>query len=131
MKIPNFKNGVIRESSSRSIGAGTCIGNLHRDAIREGGTSTGTGRVVGNTKDGVIYESSISSPGSGAVIGNVKDGWVYKSSTRGPGTGKKSEGLKTSLFSAWNAKRMRTSSLPGIFLLKRSSDYGSQRNHHF
>lgn len=89
MKIPNFKNGVIRESSSRSIGAGTCIGNLQRDAIREGGNSAGTGRVVGNTKDGVIYESSISSPGSGAVIGNVKDGWVYKSSKRGPGTGKK------------------------------------------
>ena len=115
MKIPNFKNGVIRESFSRSIGAGTCIGNLQRDAIREGGNSAGTGRVVGNTKDGVIYESSISSPGSGAVIGNVKDGWVYKSSTRGPGTGKKSEELKTSLFSAWNAKRMRTSSQPGIF----------------
>ena len=46
------KNGVIRKSSSSSLG---------------------TGSVLGNVKNGVVKKSSSSSLGTGSTIGKVKD----------------------------------------------------------
>ena len=48
--MANFKNGVVRD-----------------------GSSTGSGRVLGNIKNGVVKKSTSSSLGSGSTIGKVKD----------------------------------------------------------
>ena len=73
----NYKNGVIRISSSRTLGSGKVVGNLKNDVIREGvSPSLGSGRAVANTKDGVIREGSSPSVGAGHVVGNVKNGYV-------------------------------------------------------
>jgi len=78
-----FRNGVIKDG-------GRVVGNVKRDVIREGSSSSpGSGRVVGNVKRDVIREGSSSSPGSGRVIGNVKGGVVRRGSSSSAGSGSK------------------------------------------
>ena len=82
----NFKDGCLREGSS-TLGCGKVLGNVKADCIREGSSTPGCGKTLGNTKMGVIYEGS-STPGCGKALGNVKNGFVYAGSST-PGCGRK------------------------------------------
>ncbi len=62
-----FKNGVIKDG-------GRVVGNVKRDVIREGSSSSpGSGRVIGNVKGGVVRRGSSSSAGSGSKLGKTRD----------------------------------------------------------
>lgn len=61
--------------------------NFKDGCLREGSSTPGCGKTLGNTKMGVIYEGS-STPGCGKALGNVKNGFVYAGSST-PGCGRK------------------------------------------
>jgi len=86
--MANYKDGIIRDG--RIKGTGKVLGNIKEGIVRESSSSVkGTGKVVGNIKDDIIRESSSSVKGTGKIILNLKDGVVRKSSSSVRGTGSK------------------------------------------
>ena len=70
--MANYKNGVIRDGSMP--GSGRSIGNVKNGVIRMSPSPTvGSGKCLGNVKNGVIRKSVSPSLGSGSTVGKVRD----------------------------------------------------------